>query len=229
MSLIIGKHIGLSQDEAEQFSLDCPYCDVRAHLTPQSIPAFDSLITSKPRHVGMVYQCSACHAPIFLRFAVKEYTEDRIELYQNFVELERRKEKFSFSYLPKAVEGLFREALACYSEGHLNAFASMCRRTATATFEKLGEGGKMAAFNEVITARRLADIDDRSFQPIRQVLFDGPDETTLPQLTRSEAGILLEITKDLLYQIFVRRSKLARALKVRRFFVAENSDQADAG
>lgn len=229
MALIISKITGLNQEKADQFSLDCPYCDVRAHLMPQSIPSFETLAVSRPRHVGMVYQCSSCDAPIFLRFAVKEYASEHIELYQNFVELERRREKFSFSYLPKPTEALFREALACYSEGHLMAFAAMCRRTATATFALLGEGGKMTAFNEVIAARRLAEIDERSFQPIRQVLFDGPDETTLPHLTRGEAGILLEITKDLLYQIFVRRSKLSRALKVRRFFVAENSDQADAG
>ncbi|MEO0996198.1 MAG: hypothetical protein AAFX58_01650 [Pseudomonadota bacterium] len=229
MALIIDRHEGLKQDRADQFALDCPYCDVHAHLTPEAVPAFEALASQQPRHVGMVYQCSACAAPIFLRFAVKRYGEDKIELYQNFVELERRREKFSLSYLPQATETYFREALACYSDGHLNAFASMCRRTAQSVFDAMGEGGKVAAFNEVSTARRLADIDERSFQPVRAVLFDGPDENTLPKLTRADAGILLELTKDLLYQTFVRRAKLSRALKVRRFFVAENADQANAG
>ncbi len=229
MSLVIHRHQGFRQSNADQFALDCPYCDVRAHLRPQSVPTYEHLMAARPKHVGMVYQCSACQAPVFLRLAVKRYGEDQVELYQNFVELERRREKFSLSYLPKPTDNYFREALACYSEGHLHAFTSMCRRTASSAFEALGEGGKMTAFNEVNAARELAGIDPHSFNPIRQALFDGPDEHTLPSLTRSEAGILLELTKDLLYQVFVRRAKLSRALKVRQFFVAENSDQADAG
>ena len=61
---------------------------------------------------------------------MKEYGADGVELFQNFIELERPKEKFPFSYLPKQTETLFREALSCYSNGNFNAFASMCRRAA---------------------------------------------------------------------------------------------------
>ena len=44
-----------------------------------------------------------------------------------------------------------------------------------------------------------------------------------------QAGILLEVLKDLFYQCFVRRGKLNRALKVRRFFVEEGvSNLADS-
>jgi hypothetical protein len=45
----------------------------------------------------------------------------------------------------------------------------------------------------------------------------------LPLLNRIEAGILLEVMKDMFYQCFVRRGKLTRALKVRKFFVQEGS------
>lgn len=229
MPLSIHRHDGLKQTDAAQFALDCPYCDIRAHFTAQSVPDFAHLQSAKPKHIGMVYQCSSCQAPVFLRFAVKSYNDDEVTLYQNFVELKRRKEKFAFSYLPKPADLFFREALACYSDGHLNAFASLCRRTAHAAFDALGEGGKMIAFNEVDAARELASIDARSFAPVRAVLFDGPNDMTLPRLNRAEAGILLEVTKDMLYQLFVRQAKLSRALKVRQFFVAENSDQADVG
>ena len=41
--------------------------------------------------------------------------------------------------------------------------------------------------------------------------------------SRVQAGILLEVLKDMFYQCFVRRGKLTRALKVRKFFVQESN------
>jgi hypothetical protein len=154
-------------------------------MTPQSIPKAADVIETRPKHVGLVYQCDSCHAPVFLRFATKSFTDDRVELYRNFVELERPKERFAFSYLPKHTEVLFREALSCYSTNNFNAFASMCRRSASSAYA-------------------------------------AGEEELLPLLNRVQAGILLEVMKDMLYQCFVRRGKLTRALKVRRFFVQEN-------
>ena len=80
--------------EDDRIGLDCPYCGVHANMTPQSVPNAAQLIQTQPKHVGLVYQCDACRAPVFLRFAVKVITSDHVELYRNFVELERPKERF---------------------------------------------------------------------------------------------------------------------------------------
>jgi len=57
------------------------------------------------------------------------------------------------------------------------------------------------------------------------VLFGSGQHEDLPLLNRAQAGILLEVLKDMFYQCFVRHGKLARAIKVRRFFVSEaNND-----
>jgi hypothetical protein len=193
-------------------------------MTPQSIPNAADIIETMPRHVGLVYQCDSCNAPVFLRFATKAFSDDQVELYRNFVELERPKERFAFSYLPKHTEVLFREALSCYSTNNFNAFASMCRRSASSAYAALGEGGKLRAFEEVVIAQDIAGIDDDAFAPIKAVLFDAGEEEQLPLLNRVQAGILLEVMKDMLYQCFVRRGKLTRALKVRRFFVQEGNE-----
>ncbi|MDJ0940776.1 MAG: hypothetical protein QNJ00_13530 [Woeseiaceae bacterium] len=220
---------GFSENGEERLALECPYCGVYSNMTPQSVPNADRLIESKPKHVGLVYQCDACRAPVFLRFAVKEIAADHVELYRNFVELERPKERFAYSYLPKHTEVLFREALACYSGNNFNAFASMCRRSAASAYTALGEGGKLRAFEEVMIAQDIAGIDDDSFAPIKTILFESGDEESLPLLNRVQAGILLEVLKDMFYQCFVRRGKLTRALKVRRFFVQEGrGDLADS-
>jgi len=221
MAITIERDRGIQRQSEEQFGLECPYCGVYAHMSPQSVPDFDKLDESRPKHVGLVYQCDACAAPVFLRFAVKQFSENKIELYQNFIELERPKERFQFSYLPKHTEVIFREALACYSHNNFNAFASMCRRAAASSFEALGENGKLRAFDEVMIAQDIAEIDDVSFEPIKKVLFEHSEEEDLPLLNRAQAGILLEVTKDMFYQCFVRRAKLSRAIKVRRFFVQE--------
>ena len=224
MTIILDREQGLLADHDAQIGLECPYCGVYAHMSPQAVPSAAAVLDDKPKHVGFVYQCDACQAPVFLRFAVKKYAESRLELYQNFVELERPKERFSFSYLPKHTELMFREALSCYSSNNFNAFASMCRRSARSAFVAMGEGGKLRAFEEVMIAQDIAGIDDDSFAPIKSVLFEAGDEDDLPLLNHAQAGILLEVLKDMFYQCFVRRGKLARAIKVRRFFVQEGSN-----
>ncbi|MDH3274450.1 MAG: hypothetical protein OEM64_09905 [Gammaproteobacteria bacterium] len=226
MTIILDRDQGLLLDDDEQIGLECPYCNVYAHMSPQSVPLASDLLDNRPKHVGLVYQCDSCKAPVFLRFAVKEYYENQVELYRNFIELERPKERFAFSYLPKRTEVLFREALSCYSANSFNAFASMCRRSAKSAFDELGEGGKLRAFEEVMIAQDIAGIDDDNFSPIKVVLFESGDEEELPVLNRSQAGILLEVLKDMFYQCFVRRGKLSRAIKVRRFFVQEGGGAA---
>ena len=224
MTILLDRVQGFQSDDDDHIGLECPYCGVYAHMSPQSVPDAARLIETKPKHVGLVYQCDACRAPVFLRFAVKRYGDDEVELYRNFVELERPKEKFPYSYLPQHTEVLFREALSCYSAGNFNAFASMCRRAAASAFEALGDGGKLRAFEEVMVAHDIAGIEDESFAPIKSILFESGQEEDLPLLNRAHAGIMLEILKDMFYQCFVRRGKLTRALKVRRFFVQDGAN-----
>lgn len=224
MAIILHSDQGLLLGDDEQIGLECPYCNVYAHMTPQSVPGVDDLLEHRPKHVGLVFRCDACDAPVFLRFAVRQFRDQEVELYRNFVELERPKERFAYSYLPKETEILFREALSCYSSNNFNAFASMCRRSAASAYDALGEGGRLRAFEEIIIAQDIAGIDDDTFAPVKAVLFDADSEDELPLLTRSQAGILLEILKDMFYQCFVRRGKLTRALKVRRIFGQEPGD-----
>ena len=78
------------------------------------MPRFEDLQLYSPKQVGLVYLCDACHAPIFLRFTVRMYGAARIELSPQFTEVERAREKFSFTYIPEEVELLFREALELF-------------------------------------------------------------------------------------------------------------------
>src|SRR6185312_15971986 len=126
MSIHIDQSSRLVNSQEKTLALTCPHCQVVAHISVCAVPRFEELQTTRASHIGIVYRCDACHAPVFLRFAVRMYAASRIELSPQFIEVERAREKFSFTYLPEEVELLFREALTCFSSGAFNAFASMC-------------------------------------------------------------------------------------------------------
>src|SRR5882762_9541784 len=205
--------------EYQGIALTCPHCQTLTHLTPIAVPKFEELSRRKPKHIGIVFRCDTCIEPIFLKFAVKAYTALRVELASNFMEIERAREHFPLTYLPEEAEGLFKEALNCYSAACFNAFGSMSRRTAQSLFRELGERGKLELFDTLQEIRSLADLDDETFSVLRAVLFgsDSDPWPNQPNLSSEHAGILLEVMRDLLYQTFVRKARLIQAVTFRRF------------
>jgi hypothetical protein len=226
MSVHIDSSSRLNHDQAENLVVTCPHCQVVTHITPLAVPRFEDLSVHKPKQVGIVYQCDNCHAPVFLRFTVRGYGAARIELSPQFTEVERAREKFTYTYLPEEIEVLLKEALLCFSSGAFNAFASMCRRTAQAVFADLGEAGKMRLFDELNNVRELAGIAPEAFGKLRGILFgtETDPRPNMPLLDGYEAGIVLEVVKDLLYEAYVRKGKLQQAMMVRRFFLDETAN-----
>ena len=227
MSVFIDANSRLHQDQDRSLALNCPHCQVMSHITPVSVPRYEEIVATRPDQVGVVYRCDSCNAPIFLKYGVKLYGPNRVELSGNYVELERAREKFSFMYLPEDCEALFREALGCYSAGVFNAFASMCRRTTQAIIHDTGESGRLRVFEHVNEAREMAGIDPDTFAVLKKVLFgsDLDGWPTFPSIGPYEAGVLLELMKDLLYQTYVRKGKLQQAMMVRRYFADETLDR----
>ncbi|HXQ64422.1 MAG TPA: hypothetical protein VN787_06180 [Steroidobacteraceae bacterium] len=223
MSIHLDSAGNLHHDHAQSFALTCPHCQVLSHLTPVSLPQYSQLMAFKPSHVGIVYRCDSCNSPVFLKYPVKAYTGSRVELGTNFQELERAKEKFSLTYLPKDAEALFKEALASFSAGCFNAFASLCRRTAQAVFDDLGDNGKLRMFDQLNEVREMAELDQDTFNVVRKVLFgtDAEPPSGMPLLEAATAGVLVEVIKDLLYQSYVRKGRLQQAMMVRRYFASE--------
>lgn len=227
MSIYVDSNSQLQHAQADNFALTCPHCQVLSHLTPVSVPQYQQLQSLRPSHVGIVYRCDSCNAPIFLKYPVKLYGSNRVELSGSFIELERAREKFTFTYLPEEAEFLFREALACYSAGAFNAFASMARRTVQAVFHDLGENGKLRIFEQLNDVREMAELDVETFSAVRKVLFgsDADPRPHTPTLDAYQAGVLLEVMKDLLYQAYVRKGRLQQAMMVRRYFAEESESK----
>ncbi|MBT8422602.1 MAG: hypothetical protein KJP03_05755 [Gammaproteobacteria bacterium] len=200
-----------------EIALDCPHCNVHSHLSAVSVPRYEYLARFKPDRTGIVFRCDSCNEPVFLRFQVVQYAADHAELDSLYEQVERPTETFELNGRAKTVQSLFNEALSCYSIGCLDAFVSMCRRTAQAIFDDMGESGKLEVFDEFNDAAKLADIDDETLSTLRKVVFDSDMDgrSTIPRLNAEMAGILLEMMKDLLYQTYIRRGRLRRALQER--------------
>lgn len=225
MSVYIDAAGRFVDERDRKLTLNCPHCEVASHVTPCGVPSVGDLLASRPKHVGIVFRCDSCGWPIFLRYQVRFYGTMRVDLAPQFTEVERAKERFAFSHLPPEVARFFREALACYTAGAWNAFASMCRRTAQAAFADLGEPGKLQLFDELNRLREMTGLDADTTARLRNVLFgsDADSRPSLPLLDARDASVLLEVAKDLLYQAYVRRAKLRQALLMRRFFVEEGA------
>jgi hypothetical protein len=103
----------------------------------------------------------------------------------------------------------------------------MCRRTAQSVFAELGENGRLKIFNQIAEARDMAEIDADSFGIVKKVLFGNDTDPwpSIPEIGAYEAGVLLELVKDMLYQAYVRKGKLQQAMMVRRFFAEETLDK----
>jgi len=225
MPIHVDKNDVFYHDHGQHFALTCPSCGVFSHVTPVAVPRFAELMRYKPSETGVVYRCDSCNGPVFLRFPVKTYGDDRVELSANFIEVERPRETFDFTYLPEDTEALFREALDCYSLNAINAFASMCRRTLQHVFADLGENGKMRIFEQCNEIRGMAEVDEATFSVIRRVLFDtDASREGLPLVTPAQAGVLMEFVRDILYESYVRKGRLQQAMMMRRY-VAEHAGE----
>jgi len=202
------------------YSLNCPHCSAYSGITAISIPRFEFLVRFKPEKVGIVYRCDSCNHPIFLEFWVNRYDTlpGKIMLSEKFKEIEKPTETFDFSYLEERIANDFREALTCYTNLCLNAFAAMCRRTVQSVCNDLGADGKDRVLNQLKDLKDMAKIDDETFTVLKQIIIDGHDgaHPHLPSLNKDRASILLELIKDVLYQLYVRKGKLQKVIQLRK-------------
>ncbi len=226
MSVYIDANSQLHDDRERSLALVCPHCEVYSHITAVSVPRYSEIVGNRPKHVGIVYRCDSCNAPVFLKFAVAVYATNRIELSSQFLELEQVREKFNFMHLPESIEKLTREALGCYSSGLFNAFASMCRRTVQSMISELGENGQLLIFELVKEASEMAELDRATMDAVRKVLFgsDADRPPAMPEIDADDAEILLEIVKDLIYQVYVRKGKLQRAAMLRPSYLEQATE-----
>jgi len=204
----------------KHFTMKCPQCGVQSNISAISIPRYEFAARFQPPKLGIAYRCDSCNGTLFLRFpvALYEIINNRIVISDEYEEVERPQETFEFNFLPKTVADDFREALICYSNSCFNAFAAMCRRSIQSSFQELGAEGKDKVLNQLQDVRDTAAIDEETFDILKQIIIAGHDgaHPHLPPLSPPRAAILLELMKDVLYQLFVRKQKIRESIELRK-------------
>lgn len=199
-------------------TLKCPHCAVISHMSAVSIPRYEYLKRFEPRTVGIGYRCGSCNDTVFLRFAPRyDFGNHRVHLSERYDEVERPQESFEFEYLPDPVRSDFKEALDCYSISAFNAFAAMCRRSVQSAAADLGAKGKDKVLAQLQDLKDMAEIDEETYDLLRQIIIEGHDgaHPHLPPIDVKRATVLLELVKDVMYQLYVRRGKLQEAMALR--------------
>lgn len=210
------------------FVLKCPNCNIPSNLSAVSFPRYEYLARFRPKSIGIVYRCDNCNEPIFLKYEIDKYelTNNRIFIKENYSEVEKAKESFELKYLPEDLREDFNEALICFSNSCYNAFASMCRRTIQSAFQELGAKGKDKVMQQLDDIKETTSMEDETYEIINQIVISGHDgaHPHLPKLSPERASILLELMKDVLYQLFVRKAKIQEAIESRKKDIINSSN-----
>ncbi len=100
----------------------------------------------------------------------------------------------------------------------------MTRRTIQSAANEIGAKGKSKVQNQIKEMKNMAEIDDETYEILNQIIIDGHDgaHPHLPNLSAERAEILLELLKDVMYQLFVRKGKLKKAVELRKDQITSN-------
>lgn len=211
-------------------TLICPHCQNATGISAVSIPDYEHLRRFQPRNVGIAYKCDACSEPIFLKFAVERYDfgNYRVHIQDEYDVVERPLETYEYKYLPAAVADDFHEALISYSNGCFNAFAAMCRRTIQSLSSELGAEGKSKVEKQISELKEMEIIDEPTFEELKTIIISGHDGSHpyLPVVSSERATVLLQIMKDVLYEVFVRKAKLEEANTLRKAAIEDGKAEA---
>lgn len=203
-------------------NLRCPHCSVQTSLIPVSIPRFHLVHRFKLREVGLVYRCSACNRAVFLRYRLQQLGSP-IVLADDFEQITTALEPFEMQYLAGQVLDDFREALTCYANSCWNAFGAMCRRCIQSVSETLGATGTTKVQAQLQELKTMGIADDDTFAQLEAIMLSGHDgaHPHLPALSPVRAQVLLQLMKDVLYQLFVRPAKVREASELRKEAIAK--------
>jgi len=189
-------------------------------MHPTATPEFRVLRQTRPERTGMVFQCGACGLPVFAAYRITNFDVHRIDLERVPDITPKADDRFSFNYIPDGVATFFRNALGCYEHDLLQAFAVMCRMTTEAMINDRGENEKMKFMAQVDEIAELANLTDDEYRDLSTILFDTGTGSLLDavDLDKGMSAILLETMKDMLHHAYVRRGRLQKRLRMRRFF-----------
>ena len=194
----------------------CPHCSVSNPNLPIIWNVGTENHSGQNKRTWYFYKCQKCGG-IIMAFAYHGQVDIRGQ-YPSKIS-----ETFDFEYLTGDVLEDFQEALLCYSNNCFNAFAAMCRRTIQSLATELGVEGNDKVKDQLVNLKTLIKIDEETFKILEIIIIAGHDgaHPHLPKLSPERAAMLLELIKDVLYQLYIRKVKISESIKLRQKSVEE--------
>lgn len=186
-------------------------------MIPVSVPRFELAHRSKLANVGVVCRCSSCNGPVFLKYGINTLSNP-VVLDNRYEQVVRPVETFEMKYLAGSVSEDFQEAPNCFSHSCWNAFGAMCRRCVQSVAMDFGVDGTNKVQQQVAELEKLGVTDAETMEQLRAIILTGHDRAHphLPSLSEARAGVLLQLMKDVLYQIYARPAKIREASELRK-------------
>lgn len=206
------------------YTMICPHCHTTSGMSAISIPRFELVHRYLPNRIGIGYRCDACGEPVFLRFVIKhDFGNSRFIVFDKPEEVEVSLQSFEYEFLPAVIAEGFREAILCFSYGAYNGFAALCRRTVQLISADLGAPGSDKVLSQIKELREVAQLDEETYDALKQIVVGGHDgaHPHLPKLSPERAAVLLELMKDIVYQLYVRKAKIQQAAELRSTAVSQ--------
>ena len=188
----------------------CPHCGVDTPSLTNMWGNYTTDHSKRQKRYWQIYQCSRCGGVVLA--SAQDVGMPILAMYPN-----RNKEVFPLEYLPSPVKEDFDEALECYSNLCYNAFAAMCRRTFQSISSNLGAKGKDRVEKQLNDLKDMEAIKEDEYEIFKQIIIAGHDGSHpyLPSLSPERAKVILELMKDVLYEIYVRKAKVQEAKVLR--------------
>lgn len=201
-------------------SIVCPHCGVKSSAVPISVPKYALILRFKLKEIGIVARCSSCDRAVFMLHRVAQIrSPNHAHIVDDGFDLVNRAvEPFEVQYLTGAVLEDFNEALVCYANSCWNAFAAMCRRCIQSVCESFGADGTTKVQAQLRDLSDMGVADEDTFAQLHHIMLTGHDgaHPHLPALSPARATVLLQLMKDVLYQLYVRPSKIREAGELRK-------------
>ncbi len=202
----------------------CPHCSVyNPNLSIVGGDIGTQNYDGSDERTWKIYTCSKC-AGVVSAYSTKQ-SNKVVEYFPS-----QQAETFEYEYLDGDVADDFKEALKCYSNKCYNAFAAMCRRTIQSAATALGAEGKDRVTKQITDLKELVEIDPDTYSVLEQIIVAGHDgaHPHLPKLSPERSVTLLELMKDVLNELFVRKAKIKKSLDQRIKDISDNKSKTNS-
>ena len=124
--------------------------------------------------------------------------------------------------MPPEVKKEISEGLDCLSVGAYNGFAGLCRRTIQAICTITGAGSSTKVQAQIEEMANAAGLDDETKRIAIEIMLAGHDGSHphLPDVNSDRAAILLELVRDIVYQMFTRPGRIKQSAELRKAAIA---------